>query len=256
MPIITLDKCNICHKDNTKDLIQCAICKLKSHPACLNLSRHDITQLKATDRNTIFHCDPCTNNKNDNNVMISIVTQLTKRIEEMATQISNLTKNLSTMTTAGLSPEMTEDIISEATERQKRASNIIIHNLEEGDENGTLQSKEMDKTATIKLLNNHAGINLNNIQVFRLGKPIPNKIRPLKVLLNNTNDAITILKNYKNNLPQGSNLQITSDKTLKQREFMKKLQQELQQRMSTGETNIKIKYLNGTPKIVISPKND
>lgn len=249
MPVILLNKCAICQKENTKELISCGICKLNYHITCSNITRNEISVLKKADSNAVFHCDSCTVRIDGTNSLMNLVAELAKKVHELSEQLTNITQGNTSNRT--LDPDAMEEIINESNERQKRASNIIIHNLME-----SAETQNTDKLEINKLISKIPGIQSSGLHSIRLGKPRTNgSPRPLKVILENNADTLTILKNYKKLLPEQSNIHITSDKTPLQRENMKRLQTELEQRKQNGESDLIIKYINGSPKIMNS-KNE
>lgn len=180
---------------------------------------------------------------------MNLVTDLTKKVKELSEQLTNISQN--TTSIRSLDPNAMEEIINEANERQKRASNIIIHNLMESP-----ATENADKLEINTLFSKIPGVHSSGFHSIRLGKPRTNgSPRPLKVILENNADTLTILKSYKKLLPEETNIHITFDKTPIQRENMKRLQTELEQRKNNGDSDLIIKYINGSPKIINS-KNE
>lgn len=104
------------------------------------------------------------------------------------------------------------------------------------------------------LITNQTDINtITNFRVYRVGRPIPQKSRPLKVTFSSPSVAINLLsKNKFITLP--NSVSMSSDRTQAQREYMQCLRSELEERLKT-EDNLIIKYINNTPKIVKDLKN-
>ena len=102
--------------------------------------------------------------------------------------------------------------------------------------------------------------NLNDqeVVVHRLGRKSQGKIRPLKVTLENPTKVQELLRNC--NKLKNSNafksIQVSKDLTVMQRSHAYKIRQQFRDRISNGESNIKLKYFNGLPKIVIEPKKN
>ncbi|CAH2105001.1 unnamed protein product [Euphydryas editha] len=91
-------------------------------------------------------------------------------------------------------------------------------------------------------------------KALRLGKYDAEKTRPLKICFDSHETVKTILRNRSNYKQDG--VRFFSDQTPYQQKFLAKLIQELHQREEAGETNLIIKYIKGTPKIVkTQPKN-
>lgn len=149
--------------------------------------------------------------------------------------------------------ENTEIIISEISERQRREKNIIIYKLEEQG-NGSMSNKIATDTQAvadiIKIIS--PTVPTGNIRTYRLGRGNGNNISPLKVELASKEDVFTILKNKNKLKNHNINIQISTDKTLLQRQHLKNLISELNQRKENGEDDLYIKYINGNPVITKS----
>lgn len=80
-------------------------------------------------------------------------------------------------------------------------------------------------------------------------------MRPLKVLFQSREEAQQILKN-KNKLAH-TDKYLKYDQTKSQREYLKSVLEELEARKASGETGLKIKYVNSIPRIIKmrEPKN-
>lgn len=69
---------------------------------------------------------------------------------------------------------------------------------------------------------------------------------------NTPQPAKKLLRN-KHKLPE--NVIIFSDQTPSQQKYLSKLKEDLATRKNKGENDITIKYINGTPTIIKTPKN-
>lgn len=76
----------------------------------------------------------------------------------------------------------------------------------------------------------------------------------MKIILNSRSEAQKMLGNWKN--LRDSDLfklvRISNDLTVRQRDHSFKIRQEYRDRVAKGENNLRLKYHNGVPKIVIS----
>jgi len=120
-----------------------------------------------------------------------------------------------------------QDIISELIDRQLRANNIIVFNLPE--------STNQDYDKLKNMFNNIMMANILNFSCTRLGKLIQNdnsKPRPLKVILRNSLESLIVLRSQAKlrSSSDWTNIRCASDRTLKQREHMTSLRNELQRR--------------------------
>ena len=114
---------------------------------------------------------------------------------------------------------------SELEDRRRRELNITVFNLPEHNNPLGSDNKREDE-ADMKFIGNKLGIqDLNIVICFRLGKKLPNKIRPLKVILAEKSHRKFMLDNAKfipTKLPQHlKNLIISKDLTPVQREERK-----------------------------------
>lgn len=134
-------------------------------------------------------------------------------------------------------------IMSEMEEIKRRENNVLIFGMAE-DVNTKMAVSELIQ----KVIPNY---NTNNIVTSRLGKPLENKTRPIKIVLQNRADAIALLKSSKTLRTDDKykNVSIRGDFTIIQREHYAKLKRERDERINNGETNVYIKYKNGFPML-------
>ena len=74
-----------------------------------------------------------------------------------------------------------------------------------------------------------------------------NKVRPLKIIFNDSNSAKLALRSNANNNDFRSHFK--ADLTDSQRDSIKWIKAELENRKSNGEENLIIRYINNTPTI-------
>lgn len=89
-------------------------------------------------------------------------------------------------------------------------------------------------------------------KIIRLGIRGQNNFQQIKAVFNKTADVYEILKSKKKILSLQSpfSISINSDRILYQRNYMKKLRDELGSRRTNYENDLIIKYITGTPVIV------
>ena len=96
---------------------------------------------------------------------------------------------------------------------------------------------------------------LNPMQItcHRLGRHNPSNSRPIpiKVVLEKERDVINIIRNSGKlkSIEQYQNISVSYDRTPRQLAQYKQVRQELLERIDKGENNIKLRYVNGVPKI-------
>ena len=84
------------------------------------------------------------------------------------------------------------------------------------------------------------------LQLFRIGKKIPGKTRPIILKFKDEEQRMAILKNNKNlklktKEDEEIKVFITTDKTPKQREIEQQLREEIKTRTAAGETDLVIR---------------
>ncbi|KAJ8966101.1 hypothetical protein NQ314_003738 [Rhamnusium bicolor] len=168
---ITCCKCKT-DIDNNENYFECDSCKRPVHInySCSELSASEIKCMQLKKRILRFLCNEC------NNGLIQIPS-LVRSIEELKTDIENLKLKYDKPFDGNhsvLQPKVneipSEDIISEMLERQKRANNIMISNLDE------TNSNTKDDLTSVKLILRDLNVDVDNIKVNRIGKP--NQQRP------------------------------------------------------------------------------
>lgn len=165
---------------------------------------------------------------------------LEKNIKELKISPSSSNQNSDMLYT-------NEKLIHEVQERKRRENNIIIMGIAEED---TCPGHFEDDTKVHKLLEQIVTNIPKPKNIFRIGRYIPGKTRKVKVCFEKPETALLILKN-RNKFP--TNIKIFSDQTPAQHKYYALIKNELNKRISSGETDITIKYVNGTPTIVKSP---
>lgn len=232
--------------------LQCGFCTKFFHAKCLGLSKDQIAIF--TDiQGSVYKCEECRNKYNngvgkdcDNcSALLQAIKDLQSIVKNVQEEMKNLKENRIS--------ENTEIIISEISERQRREKNIIIYKLEEQG-NGSMSNKIATDTQAvadiIKIIS--PTVPTGNIRTYRLGRGNGNNISPLKVEFASKEDVFTILKNKNKLKNHNINIQISTDKTLLQRQHLKNLISELNQRKENGEDDLYIKYINGNPVITKS----
>lgn len=183
--------------------------------------------------------------------------KINENFQNQIDELNNKLTNLLTSKTSSLNTENIEAghssinnyVINELHQREIRKKNIIIFGHPE------VTERNEEKQKIINLLRELSPTisEENVIHAYRLGKKQNDKPRPLKVILQNPELVRVIINDVKNKLKTIPNLQgisITFDRTPAQMKEYAILKEELNQRLSAGESNLCIKYLNDVPKIV------
>lgn len=202
------------------------------------------------------------NNNNLQSVLGEIGNTQKQRIEKLEYEISELKKTVHNLEQKEpLNVEGTDryekknsinendtKIFSELQDRNNRSKNILMYNVPESSHNDTHLRIESDKAQVQDVLTK-LNVSTDDFKVIRLGKRKleSNKPRPLKVIFTNTNTARQCL--YSKKKLNDSNISVNADLTHLQREKIKKLREEYNDRLEQGEKDIIIKYIQGEPQI-------
>lgn len=169
-----------------------------------------------------------------------------KHIETEITQIK--TQQSAKCSTLKSLVECHEDLILELKDRCDREKNIVIVGISEINDKNFKSRQHHDNQEVLKVITMISEDCPKPIKCMRLGKYVQNQNRPLKVHFENSKTAKYLLKN-RTKLPE--NIKLFFDQTPKQKQYLETLKEELHKRTQDGEKNLSIKYVKGTPKIVV-----
>ncbi|VEN41371.1 unnamed protein product, partial [Callosobruchus maculatus] len=146
-----------------------------------------------------------------------------------------------------------EQVIQEINERNKRKRNLILYGLPEQDQQlSSVMRIEKDESQVREIISSmdHALV-IDNFKPIRLGRYDEGKVRPVRITLQHDNDVFVAMKNAKS-LKTGryKHIQISFDRTLKQRQYFKEVKAELDAKNASGTEKYKIRHVDGIPKIV------
>ena len=140
-----------------------------------------------------------------------------------------------------------ENIMREIQERKKRECNIIMVGVAEPAGDNIKERYINEESEVIKIITSLKNDISKPEKFFRLGKYNPEKPRKLKVCFANPEQTTYLLRN-KDKLP--ANVKFFSDQTPTQYKYLTYVKDELKRRTANGETNLTIKYIQGTPTII------
>jgi hypothetical protein len=156
-----------------------------------------------------------------------------------------------------------ESFIAEFKDREMRANNVILYNVPECDGKTSAARQKFDKEIVTKIVNSlkNVSVSIDNLKVYRIGKPKPNTIRPIKVVFGGKEEMRSFISSFDPDALRSvdaalENTTISRDRTVKEREFLSKVKSELAQRVESGEENLTIKFINGIPTIVEKGKKN
>jgi uncharacterized protein YoxC len=188
------------------------------------------------------------------------ISQLENRLCVNESKVNALEKKLDESAQIG-SNGNAETIIAEMSDRARRSKNIMLFNFPESQDKNVEVRVKHDNDLVTRLLDSflpEAGS--NSFKTARVGKRVPNKTRPLKVILSKESDVTTFLSGFSSESAgqvdgRLSTVKASRDRTPREMEYYKSLKSELEARISQGERGLSIKYKNNIPSIVSSQKN-
>jgi hypothetical protein len=236
--------CSVSYKDDER--VACDICKIVQHGVCLGLSRTEISVLRNPNRRISFFCQNCN--------LVETVRSLKDELQSLKNEIDQLKsatktngENIEVNGLIGQGAHISnEQLFDEMEDRQQRAYIIIISNLEESRCVTADERKTDDLNKVITLISSNGISNADIVQCVRLGKASNTRKRPLKV----TFTSIIHARNVVFKIRTTNGIYINKDLTRYQQNMAYNTRLEFKTRVNSGETNIKLKYFNGIPKIV------
>lgn len=178
----------------------------------------------------------------------SNVNQISNKLKATEIKMKTLETDFLNKTPASRNSSITDErLITEIQERSSRMKNLIISGVSEIYNTDASHRRQNDQQEITKILNTLTDNCPQPVKIFRIGKYNKEKNRHIKICFSTSEPPILLLKN-KSKLPD--NLKMFSDKTPLQQELFKETMEELNRRLSAGESNLTIKYIRGTPKVI------
>lgn len=175
-----------------------------------------------------------------------------KTNQELRTEIDELKNQVTNLVSGKLIPAKDSSslkTIREIQEMETRKKNLMVfgcpeHEMDEANNDNKIIAEIIQEACP--------SVNISEMKVSRVGRPNPNKIRPIRVKMSTSQEvrnvffkARTIIKNKK-----FQHLAIGLDKSSQELAEYRALRDELNGRMEKGEKNLKIKYIHDVPKII------
>lgn len=216
--------------------------------SCVGVSTSEVRIINSK-RSISWDCAACEKMGNDMKSLKSALVLLQSEIKELKAQISLKP------TQPSFSNDSFEDIVHELEERQARKKNIIVVGLPEQSSTVSRERRVQSDLERVSTILAHVSADSAVVaSVHRLGKFNPNNSKPrlLKVELSDEKHVKDLLMKSKclKNSDEYKHIVLFSDKTPRQLEYYRDLKAKLVERISSGETDIGIKYIKGIPKIV------
>ena len=261
-PWVCLTCENAIDEDNV-DVIECHGCKEWCHKPCTGLTGAQYNCLRNGGNFIQWFCVECRENDREGvepksrmeakmDSILKVLTSLHARLDRLEdTQNENM-REVERKTEEVVEGKVKE-YMEEKEEKEKRKHNIIICNLPESQAETPEERKTEDlervRDLVVKISNVQRGevynpVRLGKIQIGKNAKP-----RLLVMVVKTVEAKKKIMQNVSElgkHVMKGENrIYINNDTTKKEREQIKSLKAELNQRKSDGETNLRIDYTAG-----------
>ena len=259
--------CRNCLKSLTahERTTDCDSCQGKIHIACVGFSEKEFVTTRSRSKSIKFVCNACSANmsqfKDLKGLIVSIRTEFMSAIDKLREDFSEQLRCLqSPCDNNRMSPESSvdfEEVIQEFSDRKTRENNVIMFGILE-DPFGVSSGESDRDTTTVddiikKLLPSFNG----ERRVARVGRRLleNNRSRPVKVTFTSRSVVSDLIRNVKklSEYPIYAKVSLSYDRTPRQVEYFKSLKAKLMKRLEAGESNLKIRYFNGVPKITSGP---
>lgn len=226
--------------------VQCCFCADFFHAKCISLSKEQLAVF-AEVTGAVYKCENCRRQNFGYTALVETIKQLEATVKLLNQEIQNLKTQKGS--------EETEIIINEISDRQRREKNLILFNVPELLTGSVANKQAADLNKVVGIINNISPeVNTHSINVVRLGRSDGRKPRPLKVEVDSRDSVFAILKNKRKLSEEYAEVSITTDRTALQREQLKKVIHDINERKEQGEEDLYIKYINGNPVIAKSKK--
>ncbi|KAJ3661635.1 hypothetical protein Zmor_006023 [Zophobas morio] len=221
----------------------CDACKKIFCKDCGDLSETEIRALDLKNRKMRFFCQRCGDAMALIPQLSELIKNLQQQVEQLTMKYDQLNKNI-----------FNEDsVTNELQDRLNRAKNVIVYTVPESKSKETNVRIQQDSTAISKIITEDLELSVNAKKVIRLGKVVDSsKPRPIKIVCKDADDALDLLRNRGKCL---NNIKLNNDLTPMQREKLKTLRNQLEERKSKGEKNLTLKYIKGVPTITTLTNN-
>ena len=209
-------------------VVNCSVCKKLFLPTCVDLNRTEVRKIN-TNKGLIWSCKDCMSLGNDLMQLKSVIVGLQDEIKALKSLHEERHKQASPLM-------MTEEIIQEVMERDRRRNNVMVFGVPEG----RFDSKDQQITADGATLADMFGVleaGAADYRLRRVGKYDPSKTNLRKAKILKTVDRF-------------SRVFISRDRTPFQTKLYRSVRDELDARIADGESDLRIKYKNDVPQIV------
>lgn len=246
--------------------IQCDACRGLIHVGCAGMSEKDAVVTRAKSRCIKVVCSICSNNMSQFSdfkaLVVSIksdfLTALDSLKDEFNSKLIAIKEDLDAQLRAAQKPGPNfEELVAEVGERELRKRNLIVFGVPEPSSDLDRVCRVAKDVTEVSLLLKSVdpGTDVSGVKPRRLGRydsSNATKPRPILVTLDSESAVHAVIRNSKilKNIADYSRVSISFDKTPRQLQVYRDLRVELQTRTAAGETDLRIKYIRGVPKII------
>lgn len=251
--------CNKCLKPINDDQIEkaprCDSCRVFFHldEKCSGLCVSEQRAIVVQKRIMLFFCDACVLSFKKIPLLTNKFIQLEDQVKSLKEEVETLKKQQTSQQNLG-APANMESMLHEIEDRAERANNLMVYGVPES-ASGSMQEKiDNDNVVLAPILHNVGLAQDDVLKVLRVGQASEGGNRPIRVVTKHSNLVKNAMR--RRNRLEG-NIRLGYDKTKLQREQFKAVLSELRNREQRGETDLIIKFVNGSPSITKKspPKN-
>lgn len=250
---------------NDSSITRCDGCLGRLHLACVGLTEGDMVMTRTRSRSMKLVCNSCSGNMSQfkdiklligslktefTNIMSDLKTELNEKLTTFRREINEEMRALERGTFG------VEEVLQELNDRQARKQNIIMFNVPEQSGQTDADSRAAAENVEVSLMLRSLipSLDMSGVKLHRLGRfnPSAPSPRPVKVALGSEDDVHAVIRscNRLRNNPEYSRIAVSYDRTPRQLADYRNLKVQLNERIGNGESNLKIKYIRGAPKIV------
>lgn len=261
--------CSNCQKAITSEssATRCDSCQGRLHVHCVGLTERDFVTTRQKSKSIKFVCNSCNGNMShhkDIQALLSamkaeFVALVDKLREDFCEQLRSLREDLAGQRPSDSNESIFEEVHQELVDRQSRKKNLIMFGVSEPVPSGGQSPAASDHVTVTNITKCLIPTNADTFKVSRLGRfnTANDRGRPIKVVFDSDECVIRYIREAKKlkNFPAYSNLRISYDRTPRQIKYYNQLKLQLEQRTANGEPDLRIRYTNGTPRIVKNTLN-
>lgn len=242
--------CSCCSRSFKNNLmIVCSVCRKSFRHLCVNITVEELRILSDVNKGYDWTCDGCRDLGSEIKDLKALILSLQKDILDLKSLSSAVRDPTNLMQGSNF-----EELMDEIDQRSRRKGNLILFGVPEQNPTVPVESQmESEKAEVNKILNLiNSEVAVPHVNIKRLGTFNGARSRPIKVFLGDENLVRGYIQrsNVLKNLRAYKKVYCSYDRTQRQLNFYKEVKKELLQRQEAGETNIRIKYFRGVPKIV------